>query len=494
MPERMTRRSFIEQAAGAAALYSLPVSLRGAENRSPPERPNLLLIQADDQYYSALGCLGDPAVKTPHIDRLAARGVAFRRAVCQAAACLPSRTSLLTGTYPHENGCMDNKAPGLDPDTWTFPAALQRAGYHTALVGKMHFRIRGKNDWDRVQKHLGFDDFRATYGKVIVYRGGAKGDPYSKYLAKKGLLKKVVNEYRANRKGYAARYVGPSVLEPDDYVDGYIGLQAVDWVRSYRRKKPFFLWVNFTAPHPPCDAPEPYASMYDPAAMPPHIPRPLYKSVPKMVKNKVVRMREIGFPPDHPQHVRAGHYALISHMDFRIGQIVEALEAQGRLDNTVIVFCADHGTLNGDHGLYGKGQFYRGSINAPLVMSVPSLPARGRVEERLVEIQDLAPTLLELAGSAEAERCRGHSLLPLLGGEGAYPRKEAFAEIRERKMIVTERYKYAHGRGWDIPMLFDLGKDPTESDNLQGRPELREVERELRDKLAAWAGDPQGGG
>lgn len=463
-----------------ALLLWTSAGFRPAGAEFPP--PNIVLLESDDHHYQALGCMGDP-VRTPNIDALAARGVLFRNNVSQGTMCAPSRNALLTGSYPHNTGVYDNRDGNMTAGVWTFPQALQRAGYRTALVGKNHFKPHSSvSSKDRTTgnsiaelRTLGFAHVHAITGKVAAATGklGPGQDAYRDYLREKGELKKLEQDYAEHRANSRSNYVGPSALAEQDYQDAYIASRAIEAVRSSPADQPLFLWVDFVAPHPPADAPEPYASMYDWTTM----RSPLKGETSPATRRKVEE-------DDTYRKFRAAYYGMITLLDKQVGRIVDALRETGRLDNTVVVFVGDQGSMMGDLGLWGKGVFYKGSINSPLIIAGPKQLVRHRTEDRPVQIIDLAATFLEWGGASAEDRahCRGESLGPLLAGTGEPQRKYAFAESAKIKMIVGTDFKYVSDPAG--PLLFDLQADPNELVNLAGkRPN---VERRLQQRLQQW--------
>lgn len=454
--------------------------------RAAEARPNIILLESDDHHYQALGCLGEN-VQTPHLDALAARGVLFTNNVCQGTACAPSRNSLLTGSYPHNTGVYGNRDGMLREGIWTFPAALQRAGYLTALVGKNHFKPYAPNLDTRAGRSaeamtaatraLGFEFVHSITGKVSAaadrpYVPGA--DAYRDYLQQLGLLEAHIADYRENRSSNRGVYTGASVLPEEHYQDTYIATQAVRFLDGVQGDRPFFLWVDFVAPHPPADAPQPFATMYDPADMRGPLATP--EELAALPKGRQLSIDEL-------KEFRAGYYAMITLLDKQVGRLVDTLQARGLLDNTIIVFAGDQGSMLGDHGLWGKGVFYKGSINSPLIIAGPGVKPRQKID-RPVQLLDLGPTFLELAQASADDRakCHGESLLPLLTGQGTYERTAAFAEEHRTKMVVTETWKYVSDPM--APQLFFLKKDPDETRNLAGvRPE---VEQRMQAMIRKW--------
>lgn len=464
-----------------AVALALLIGVAGSWNaKAAPERVNLILLESDDHHPDLLGAIGGE-VETPNIDRLAARGALFRNNVCQGMSCAPSRNSLLTAKYPHSTGVYHNRDGNMAEGVWTFPRALQRAGYHTALIGKNHFKPhaatraneRTAEGHEEQLAELGFDFIHAINGKVTAAkgRGGPGDDHYRDYLRGHGLLEALETDYRENR---TTRFTAhASVLPEEHHHDTYIGTQVVGFVERYREERPFFLWVDFVAPHPPADAPEPYASMYDPAEM--RLPFDFDRSTTRGPLKQAT--------DDELRAFRAGYYGMITHLDAQVGRIVEALETSGRLENTIVVFAGDQGSIVGDHGKWGKGEFYRGSVSSPLVIAGPGVKP-DIVVDHPVELVDLAPTFLEIAGAAEEDlrECHGYSLQPLLSGKGEYERQYAYAELHDEKMAMDERYKYVDRD--EEPMLFEIQTDPRELENLAGT--LPEVEERFKKAIADW--------
>ena len=451
---------------------------------------NFVFLESDDHHFQALGCMGEP-LKTPNLDRLAARGVLFRHNVSQGTMCSPSRNALLTGSYPHNTGVYHNADGNMPKGIWTLPGALQRAGYQTALIGKNHFKPPSPYTGRPGQKpaemilqetrKLGFDYLHSVGGKVAAASGPranqTETDPYRLYLRDKGLLEKYEQEHSTPEADANSRIkMKVSVLQEEDYQDAYTARQAAEWIRTNHSIKPFFLWVDFVDPHPPAHPPLPYAGMYDWKTMRAPLPRPNTA--------EPVRGALRGVTDEQFKRFRAEYYAMITCLDAQIGKVLKALEECGELENTVIVFAGDQGSMLGDHGLWGKGKFYKGSINSPLIIAGTPGSLRGAKIDRPVELIDVAPTVLELAkiGTPERARCFGHSLLPLLTGQGVYGRSAAFAEDAEDKMVVNERYKFVRSR--TEPLLFDMQADPDELNNLIGK--LPQVEKEMGKLLDDW--------
>lgn len=441
------------------------------------EQPNIVILESDDHHFEALGSMGS-LVSTPNLDSLAERGVLFRNNICQGTQCAPSRNSLLTGSYPHNTGIFHNRDDTMKAGVWTFPQALQRAGYDTALIGKDHFKPHtGHNANHPVDiknqglSSLGFDYVFVMDGKVTTMsnrNAPIKKDPYRSYLAKKGLLDDLQDDYQAKRAGgINRRKFYPSVLKEDDVQDAFITSAVIDWLDHRDNSQPFMLWVDFVSPHAPADPPEPYASMYDWQKM--------RKPIAAPQKDDASDVRPSSLTDEDYQRFRAGYYAMITALDAQIGRIIKTLEDNGTLDNTVIIFTSDQGSMIGDHDLWGKGNYYKGSVNSPLIIAGPDGRFQeGAVIDRPVELLDVASTVLELGQASAEDRSNsyGISLMPLLTGEGTYDRDTAFVEATGWKAAINKRYKYVRSPEGDV--LFDLQEDPDEFVNLaEQHPEVK---------------------
>lgn len=473
-----------------ALLLSLPVVSMAS---SPPQRPNIIVLESDDHHFAALGYM-NPAIRTPNLDKLAARGVVFRRNICQGTMCAPSRNSLLTGTYPHNTGVYHNKDGGMVADVRTFPQALQRAGYVTALIGKNHFKPntavpdasldKPRQMFIRELQSLGFDHVDPMRGKVTsgiaAYQPGFNS--YQDYLQERNLLSVFQEDYVKNRNNGDAITATPSVLAEEHTQDAFIASKLIAYLDHLEKGKPFFIWTDFVAPHPPADAPQPYASWYSPADMPYPLEDALAHAPPQVVEQ--AKRQAAKHSKEDYRKFLAGYYAMVSALDAQIGLIVQALEKRGLLESTVIIFAGDQGWIAGDHGLFGKASYYDGSVRSPLLIAGTSRVRQGVSINETVELLDVAPTILDLAGipSAEQKFCHGQSLLPFLSGEGEYRPKLAFAEEREWKMVFDGRYKYVRYPGQNV--LFDLEADPQELHNLAGTRST--VEARLEAAIDHW--------
>lgn len=447
-------------------------------------RPNIVLLMSDQHRYDVMGCAGDPVVRTPNMDRLAVEGFYLRRSVCVAPLCMPSRASIITGRYPHNHGVIGNVGMIL-PQERTFMQCLQSAGYYTAVVGKMHFftlpRGGDLREMMQVTASFGFHDVYETLGRTAARYSS---DPHTGYLDERGLLQRLREDhsYRTQQPIY---YATPSVLPEEDFLDTHIGRKSVEWIQRYDRSQPFFLWTSWAGPHDPWDAPGKYGSMYDPADMPASVVDDL-SAKPDIQQKRAERQHMHTCTEQDIRKARAQYYGLVTLIDDQIGQILTALEERGWLNNTIIVYVSDHGEMMGDHGLFLKEQFYEPSVRVPLIVRYPPMFPRSTKCDALVELIDLMPTFLELAGADIPEVCLGRSLLSVLKGGSHEHREAVFSELGRTKMVRTERYKYTYMPGKGSLELYDLYADPQEVTNLLGCAEYIDVQREMERRLLDW--------
>ncbi len=440
-------------------------------------KPNILFIMTDQQRWDAMGTSGD-WVTTPALDRIAAEGVRFTQCITTTPICIPARVTLATGRYPHNNAVWSNVNYTMPEDAPTWMRAIRDLGYRTSLFGKTHLHPHRGDLRERecLLNAYGLDDVDEIGGP----RASAQVMSHMTAMWQdKGLLD-------AYREDFAERFANkphvsrPSVLPLEDYADVYVGQQAKRYLEAYDRDEPWLCWVSFGGPHEPWDAPEPYASQFDPDAMPPPVPRPAHdQNRPQGWLDYYMANSSPALEPGDEAAMRANYAGNVRLIDDQIGDILAAIEARGELDNTVIAFTSDHGEMNGDWGLIYKMNFLDGALRVPLLVRTPATATNGgMVSDALAENCDLGPTLVELAGGDLEHRQFARSLLPAL--DGGSHREDALSEFRGEFMLMTEEWKMALNREGRVYLLFDRAADPQETRNLAGLPEMRTVEDELR--------------
>jgi len=375
----------------------------------------------------------------------------------------------------------------LDPRADTFMKRLQVVGYRTAMIGKAHFYWQEAVDlkpYEPYMHGLGFDDVYeagGTWSNVAadtVYTDCLRDlgllDAFNRYYSKLDSMSDVQRRFTAE----------PGPLPSEHVVDSWVGRTACDYVRDYPDDRPSFVFVGFQGPHEPWDAPGAYAAMYDPGDMPDPIEElPFGDWLPERCR-QYHRWAQY-FQPDDPRkikEVRANYCGKISLIDDQIGAILAAYEERGWLDNTVVILASDHGDALGDHNRISKSLFFEGMCHIPMAIRLPGNPSP-QVVDGLVELVDLYPTILELAGCDVPAFHDGLSLLPLARGETAAIRDDVLSEVHIQTMIRTKTVKYVADRSGESLQLFNLESDPNEQTNLVGHPDYAGLEADMRDRL-----------
>lgn len=451
------------------AAVCLFVSLRAsAQQVETKRRPNILFLLSDDQRPDTIAALGNQHIQTPHLDELAKTGTVFTRAICANPICTPSRAEILCGVSGFRNGVLDFGRE-IDPKLARWPQTMRDAGYHTWYVGKWHNRGRPSTH--------GYED---TLG---LFSGGG-GRWWKDQVDWKGYK---VTGYRGwifqtdDGKKFPERGVG---LTPD--ISAKFADAAIDFIKR-KPDKPFFLHVNFTAPHDPLFMPPGFDGKYDAAKIP--LPKNFAPQHPFDHGNFKGR-DEVLLPfPRTEKIVReniAIYYAVISHMDQQIGRIIQSLKKTGQYENTIIIFSSDHGLGVGSHGLRGKQSMYEHTIGVPLIFSGPGIP-KGQRRDAQCYLRDLFPTACDLSGIEIPKTVEGRSLRDVLNGKAKSIYPHVFGYFRDKqRMIRTDRWKLIHYPHVDRFQLFDLQNDPFELSDLSADEKHATIAASLKDKLLAW--------
>ncbi|MCU4744652.1 sulfatase-like hydrolase/transferase [Halobacteria archaeon AArc-m2/3/4] len=422
---------------------------------------NVLFVIVDDQRADTIGACGNDDIHTPTLDRLARNG-SHLQPHTNVPVCTPSRAELLSGRTGFENG-VRWFGERLEDDVTPLPDVLTSAGYRTCFTGKWH-----------LERH----PTEAGYDEVHRYREGGmiEGDHWIEF-----------EEDESTVRGHSTDLIAEA---------------AIDFVRS--TTDPWFCHVGFFSPHDPRTPPEPFASMYDPADV--SLPENYMPEHPFDNGEMTIRDELLETWPRNPDAIRrhlADYYGMITHHDYQIGRMLDALEQTGQLEETLIVFTSDHGLGIGSHGLMGKENLYEHSTRVPLLLSGPGVPS-DRQFDTLVGHCDFYPTLLDLLDIDEPAGIDGRSYVPVLRDESDHHRTEMCCTYRDRqRSIRTDRWKYIVYPETDHEQLFDLENDPNELCNLLDKWRLRsddqwgyeppiEPERvdavtaDLRERLHEW--------
>lgn len=436
-----------------------------------PNHPNLLLLMADQHRFDWFGAAGASWARTPNIDRLAAAGIRFTQTTCNSPVCAPSRVSLASGLQPHRVGALSNAA-FLPPSTPTYYQALRGAGYRVGFVGKLDLHkpdpYNGRRGNLPITYHYGFTDPVECEGKMHAGQGPRPNGPYNQYLVQQGRFAAFCADYRQRLRELPVWYAADSVLPTEDCEDSYIGRRACYFLRDIAdEESPWHLFVSFVGPHDPWDPPTEFAGHFRGAAMPAALADSM-EGKPAWQRQKAKRMA--GATPEEVAVVRRQYSASLELIDDQIGRILQTLDERGLTDTTYILYCSDHGEMLGDHGLFQKSVHYEAALRVPLIVTGPAI-APGR-SDALVELSDVNPTLLELAGVAPRPGLDARSFLALLRDPSAGHRDETISQLDNCRALRTRDHKFVFNQN-DLPELYDLREDPNELVNLApDQPEL----------------------
>ena len=453
-------------------------------------RPNILWICTDQQRYDTIHALGNEHIRTPNIDRLVSEGTAFTHAFCQNPVCTPSRASFLTGRYPRTTRARQN-GQCIPPDEVPVTKILADAGYDCGLSGKLHLAACCRRVEQRIDD--GYRVFRWSHDPDPIWTE----NEYQQWLASKGC--KWADIYKPPPGKHAFAGVPAELHQTTWCFD-----RAIEFIEQ-DRSGPWLASINCFDPHHAFDPPKEYLDRYDPDSL----PDPKYR--PGELDNKPFYQRidhegayggkQLGFSKmtaRERREVTAAYYAMIELIDDNVGRILKFLDDTGRRENTIVIFMSDHGEMLGDHGIYLKGPFmYDCAVRVPLILSWPGRFKSGLVSDALVELVDLAPTLLEAVGIKVPARMQGRSFMGICTGEADphHHRERVFAEYYSSlvshkecrpdayaTMIRTRTHKLVTYHALDDGELYDLSTDPDEFENLWSSPAHAEVRFHLMKK------------
>ena len=445
MPAQLSRRDFAASLAGGALSCS---------RKSAPL--NVLFIASDD-LTGTLGCYGHPLVRSPHIDRLAARGVRFDNAYCQFPFCGPSRASLMTGLRPDTVGVVTNgKVDFRDwrPDTVTLPQMFRNAGWRSMRVGKLyHMGVPGGVGSMAHQDPPSWDVSISPPG-LENESVGPGGDPNPDL-----------------RHGLKMQWV--QTADAAGQADSAAADIAIDLLRE-SASEPFYMGLGFVRPHTPFVAPSRFYDMYplEEIELIQNPPDDL-DDIPAPAKNlRPFLWHQMGMSEENQRLALRGYYASVSFMDEQVGRVLGELDELGIADRTVVVFFGDHGWHLGEHTHWQKMSLMEESVRAPLIVSAPGARGAGRASRAMVEFVDLYPTLADLCGLDPPGDLEGVSLAPLLQDPGGSVKDGAFSQVQWEDRIYgrtvrTDRFRYISWQGdGGGEELYDHGADPREFTNL----------------------------
>ncbi|HOI28466.1 MAG TPA: sulfatase-like hydrolase/transferase [Melioribacteraceae bacterium] len=492
----INRRDFIKRSAMAAVAFNIV----GCSPRK--EKPNLLFIWTDQQRADTMAIYGNKKIEVPNLNKLASQSIVLQNPYVTQPVCTPSRSSVMTGLYPHSNGCLDNNVP-LPGNILCTPEIINDPDYRTAYYGKWHlgdelFAQHGFEEWISIEDIYN-QHFSEGRNKSLV-------SDYSNYLKSAGY--KPDGDRGEFTRDYASK------LPIEHCKPKFLEIKACDFLKR-NKNNPFILYVNFLEPHPPFNGP--LNDKYDPdyIDLPPNFDDDLEEDEPlryRMIREKLFNEKYKGEPLRTAQDwrkMKSKYWGLVSQVDLSIGAILKNVEDLGLAENTIVIFTSDHGEMMGAHKLLNKTVMYEEAVKVPWLMKFPHLNSKHQfVKGRFGHI-DLLPTILDTMDCRH--KLQGESLMPVLNGSSK-PLKDVFIEwnnkdrddeLNTRIKSVTEseiqNAKNAFIRtvitqdGWklcwadkDKSQLFDLNQDPYETTNLFYKPDYSEKVVQLKEKIRNW--------
>lgn len=458
-------------------LLLVSLSLLSAEGK----RPNILFLLADDMRPDCIAALGNDRIRTPNLDRLAARGMTFSRATCSYPICVVSRSEMITGGHGWENGVMGFRGGQFAPDLTYWAEALREGGYQTWHVGKWHVSGRPST--------RGYSDIAGhfTGGGGRYWKEGQvdwKGFPITGYRG-------WIFQTDDGKTKYPELGVGVTPDISEKFADAAISLIERD------PDAPWFCHVNFTAPHDPLFIPPGMEGKYTNEQM--ALPKDYLPVHPFDHGNFDGRDEALLAWPRTESAVRdllRVYYSVIEDMDAQIGRILDAVEATGELENTIVIFTSDHGMACGSHGLRGKQNMYEHTINVPFVMSGPGI-SPGSQSDAQIYLRELYPTTCDLSGIPIPDSVTAASFAPVLRGEAQSHHETVYGYFTDTQRMVrsADGWKLVRYPQVDRWQLFDLNNDPFEKQDLaaSSEPHHRERFEALKSDLEQWrrkTGDP----
>lgn len=472
----LTRRDFLKVGGTAAAVSLSPFDTNKVDS-SEGKKPNILLLMTDQHRANCIGCAGNKIINTPNLDKLAREGFYFPNAYSSTPTCTPARSALLTGLSPWHHGMLGygrvaNRYP------IELPRAIRDAGYSTIGIGKMHWSLQRNlhgfhqtilDESSRVETQGFESDYRKWFGEH----------------APTGLAYDCTgigwNDYRTRV------YVPPENLHPTFWT----AQVAIDFIEKYNDSTPFFIKVSFARPHSPYDPPQRFRDAYREDDMPvPFVGNWAEKYAPANPEDYSLWHGNLGIGQARRSH--RGYYGSISFIDEQIGRILNSLEKRGFLDNTLILFTADHGDMLGDHNLWRKSYAYESSARIPFIVRPPKgmFTNQNQVLDQVVELRDVLPTFLDAAGQSIPDSLDGKSVLDIVRRKAENWREFIDMEhdicyhpSNHWNALTDGHYKYIYHAQNGEEQLFDLKNDPGELNDLTQEPQYRNKVREWRDRL-----------
>lgn len=456
------------------------------------QRPNIILIITDQQRYDSINALGYPYMQTPHLDKLVNEGVSFENCFVTAPSCAPSRGSLFTGYYPHVSSILKNG------DVWTesWVEDLADSGYYCVNIGKMHTQ-----PW---QTAIGFQERFVVENKDRYLEGRYYFDEWDKALRARGLVKQQRELYRQHDDYHERMGAFEWLLPPEMHSDNFVGDFATWWIKNAPKRDPLFLEIGFPGPHPPYDPTPEFIEQYADVNMPSaNVTAEDIAGQPSQFK----QLREHNFAIDHDsvvhldnpdeaqvQRLRQYYAANVSMIDQQVGNIMQALDEQGYLENSIIIFTSDHGDSLGDHGHIQKWTMYDEVVRVPLIVWSKSGFVADTKRPELCQLMDVGATILDIADVPISPNMQAETLYPALLNADFVGRDYVYAEhppdgVYEgdyMTMVRNTEWKLVHFMNSGEGQLFNLSDDPQERINLWHDADYATIKSQLLLQLLDW--------
>lgn len=474
--------------------------------KSKENQPNVLWICTDQQRFNSLGCYGNDLVDTPNLDKLAQNGILFENCYSQSPVCTPSRASFLSGRYPRTTRCRQN-GQSIPGEEKLVTKMFSDNGYICGLSGKLHISPAHPSVNKGTERRIddGYDIFHWSHHPHEDW----PTNEYTSWLREKGLTYSPEDCPQSD-------YINYGMSEKNHQTTWCVD-KAINFVKSNAKfETPWLFSLNPFDPHHAFDPPQEYLKKYMEKLD--EIPLPNYQE--GELKNKPIFQRidhngsygGIGFnydkmnEKDHKM-VRAAYWAMVDLIDHQIGRLIDSLKETEQWGNTIVIFTSDHGEMLGDHGIYWKGPyFYEPAVHVPLIITYPQEITKEQKSEALVELTDLAPTLLEAAGMKKDPGMQGKSLWHILKGEKSLHnhRDSVYCEYYNAMpwhecpqphgtMVFDGHYKLINIHGIDEGELYNLKKDQNEQNNLWKNKDYQQVKIDMLELLSdrmAFTVDP----
>lgn len=436
----------------------------------PDQRPNLLLILTDHWRGDSLGRLDHPVAETPHLDSLGAQGVTFTSAFTPCASCIAARRSIMTGMTPNSHGMLGYQDGRPWPYRHTLAGELARAGYQTINVGKTHFHPN--------RLHLGFEE-------LIV------NEDYQGWIDRETGTPKAKSAHGVQGNSWMAR---PNHLPEIQQEETWFTSQAIDRLEKRDPTRPFFMCLSFNGPHPPWCPPQCYFDMF----MAKNIPQPFAGEWARPYAEETLYPLDVNawrgkISPELNHRARAAYFASLAYLDAQIGRFIDFLQRSGMLQDTFVIFTSDHGEMLGDHHLWRKVNACDPAARIPFIVRPPrpwGLRTHA-LDQSLVGLEDVMPTLLEAAGVEIPDTVEGQSVLPLMRGESEswrsvyhHEHSPCYAADCAYQCLTDPEWKYIWNPITGSELLFNRLADPQELYNLAVVPEHQAVLKRWRKELA----------